>query len=278
MRTLYLTYPNMIGEDVKQFQSLLIQNGFDPGPVDGVYGQKSTDACMSFQYSQYLVVDGICGPQTWAALFAGVKSRIKAGTWNIKRGYGNINAQQAFLESQNAQLMGIQEVISSKNTNNLLDLRTTTMQQTLFAPTINYSNGSQYGIGLMSYYVLGQMQVYQLDYNGYEKRILQKSSITVGKKILSVYNTHFSWETASIRAKQFAQVMQVMNSDTNKYKILFGDFNAKDTEFAVLSDYTVALNRTIDKIIVSKNISVISNMVISTKLSDHNPVFAVLEF
>lgn len=278
MRTLYLTYPYLTGEDVQQFQSLVIQNGFDPGPVDGVYGQKSADACMSFQYSKGLVTDGICGPKTWAALFAGAKVRIKAGTWNIKRGYGNIHAQQAFLESQNAQLMGIQEVFVSKNTNNLLDLRTTAMQQTLLAPTINYSNGSKFGIGLLSYSAFGPMQIYKLDYNGYERRILQQTSITVGSKILSVYNTHFSWETPSIRAKQFAQVMQVMNSDPNKYKILFGDFNAKDPEFAVFRDYTVALNRNIDKIIVSKSISVISYTVVPSKLSDHNPVFAVLEF
>ncbi len=278
MRTLYLTYPYLTGEDVKQFQTLVIQNGFDPGPVDGVYGQDSTDACMSFQYSKGLVVDGICGPKTWAALFAGVKVRIKAGTWNIKRGYGNIHAQQAFLESQNAQLMGLQEVFVSRNTNNLSDLKTSTMQQALFAPTINYRNGAQFGIGLLSFSGYGPMQVYKLDSNGYEKRILQQTSITVGNKILSVYNTHFSWETASIRAKQFAQVMRVMNSDINKYKVLFGDFNARDSEFAALRDYTVSLNRTIDKIIVSKSISVLNYTVVPSNLSDHDPVFALLEF
>ena len=120
------------------------------------------------------------------------------------------------MEAQHAELMGIQEVFANKNSNNLTELTTTTMQQTQFAPTINFRNGSQYGIGLLSHDVLGPMQVYPLDSNGYEERILQQSSITVDGKVVSVYNTHtFLSKNASIRAKQFAQVRQVMDADTN---------------------------------------------------------------
>ena len=98
MRTLYLTYPHMSGEDVRQFQSLVKQQGFDPGPIDGIYGNKSAEACKSFQFSRGMVASGVCDDRTWAALkgSSGGKSRIKAGTWNIKRGLWQYQSAAGF--------------------------------------------------------------------------------------------------------------------------------------------------------------------------------------
>lgn len=38
--------------------------------VDGEYGPQSDEACFDFQRSEKLEVDGVVGPETWAATFA----------------------------------------------------------------------------------------------------------------------------------------------------------------------------------------------------------------
>lgn len=67
-RMLKKTSPLMQGEDVKEFQTLVKAKGFDPGTIDGKYGEKSEAACRAFQRSRGLSADGICGEKTWAAL------------------------------------------------------------------------------------------------------------------------------------------------------------------------------------------------------------------
>jgi hypothetical protein len=70
MRTLRLTLPYMRGEDVKTFQTRVTEKGFPCGAIDGLYGPKSYEACRAFQRANKLVVDGICGPKTWAMLLS----------------------------------------------------------------------------------------------------------------------------------------------------------------------------------------------------------------
>lgn len=56
------------GEDVRRLQEILKQLGFDPGPIDGIFGPKTEAAVKAFQKKYGLVVDGIVGPQTWRKL------------------------------------------------------------------------------------------------------------------------------------------------------------------------------------------------------------------
>ena len=60
------------GEAVRAVQQRLKELGYDPGPVDGVYGAKSARGVRAFQhrYRDFLFVDGIVGPQTWKMLFS----------------------------------------------------------------------------------------------------------------------------------------------------------------------------------------------------------------
>ncbi len=83
-----------------------------------------------------------------------------------------------------------------------------------------------------------------------------------------------------------------MDADTNQYKILTGDFNADETEFAVFSknyhvvntsatkfyDYSykrISMSQ-IDNIVVSNNITVLNARAIPNSYSDHYPLFAFL--
>lgn len=67
-RYLRLATPLMRGPDVLEAQQRLRANGFDPGPLDGVYGRQTEAAVRSFQAANGLLVDGIIGPSTWSRL------------------------------------------------------------------------------------------------------------------------------------------------------------------------------------------------------------------
>jgi g-D-glutamyl-meso-diaminopimelate peptidase len=54
------------GPNVKLIQSLLAQIGYNPGPVDGIFGQQTLQAVIAFQRGNGLMPDGIVGPATWA--------------------------------------------------------------------------------------------------------------------------------------------------------------------------------------------------------------------
>lgn len=56
------------GNDVRQLQEQLRAAGFDPGASDGKFGPKTEAALRAYQQSRGLKVDGVAGPQTYAAL------------------------------------------------------------------------------------------------------------------------------------------------------------------------------------------------------------------
>jgi peptidoglycan hydrolase-like protein with peptidoglycan-binding domain len=49
-------------------QTLLKKTGLQPGPADGIFGPATHGAVVQFQEKRGLEVDGIIGPQSWAAL------------------------------------------------------------------------------------------------------------------------------------------------------------------------------------------------------------------
>lgn len=59
---------NSRGEDVKTVQEILKQLGYNPGPIDGWYGEKTESAVIQFQEAHNLYSDGVVGLNTWRAL------------------------------------------------------------------------------------------------------------------------------------------------------------------------------------------------------------------
>lgn len=64
----YLSYPPVMqGTDVQTWQAQMAARGWELG-VDGQYGPQSQGICIAFQTEKGLMpVDGIVGPDTWAA-------------------------------------------------------------------------------------------------------------------------------------------------------------------------------------------------------------------
>jgi peptidoglycan hydrolase-like protein with peptidoglycan-binding domain len=66
---------------VRTVQRTLAGNGWQPGPVDGLFGPRTEAAVVRFQHNAKIAVDGIVGPQTTGAL-------DRARTGALKRGAG----------------------------------------------------------------------------------------------------------------------------------------------------------------------------------------------
>ena len=60
------------GHPIKTLQHLLRERGHDL-VVDGVFGPQTAAAVKAFQASEGLAVDGVVGPVTWAALVVEIK-------------------------------------------------------------------------------------------------------------------------------------------------------------------------------------------------------------
>lgn len=56
------------GAEVKQIQQVLSGQGYNVGPIDGIYGAQTQQAVQAFQKTKGLIPDGIVGPLTWEAL------------------------------------------------------------------------------------------------------------------------------------------------------------------------------------------------------------------
>lgn len=56
------------GDEVRKIQTRLKELGYDPGFVDGIFGEKTRKAVVAFQRDNGLSQDGIAGPKTLAAL------------------------------------------------------------------------------------------------------------------------------------------------------------------------------------------------------------------
>lgn len=81
------------GTDVMEIQALLRKIGYDPGPIDGVFGPQTQQAVTQFQRDNGLTPDGIIGPNTYRVLeplllgYATYRIRPGDTIYNLARRY-----------------------------------------------------------------------------------------------------------------------------------------------------------------------------------------------
>jgi len=56
------------GTFVNNLQTMLTELGYDPGPIDSMFGIQTEHAVKSFQADWGLIIDGIVNQRTWNAL------------------------------------------------------------------------------------------------------------------------------------------------------------------------------------------------------------------
>lgn len=89
------------GPNVKLLQSLLARIGYDPGAVDGVFGQQTREAVREFQLDNGLEPDGVVGPLAWSRL-----ERFLLGydTYSVRPGDTFYSIARKFYTTLNAVL------------------------------------------------------------------------------------------------------------------------------------------------------------------------------
>ncbi len=92
-RSLRIQEPVMRGDDVAALQARLVEMGFNPGRVDGIYGAFTEASVKEFQKSVGIVSDGVCGPGTVISLMrlmrtvtGGAPTELRAQADRAKRG------------------------------------------------------------------------------------------------------------------------------------------------------------------------------------------------
>ena len=69
--------------NLKDIQTFLNCNGFNPGPIDGISGSRTDTAIKSFQSTVGLIADGQVGPATRQAMrsYSSVSFTFKGSGW-----------------------------------------------------------------------------------------------------------------------------------------------------------------------------------------------------
>lgn len=83
----------MRGDDVIALQRRLNELGFDAGRADGIFGRQTDTALREFQRGVGCSVDGVCGPQTFAA-FERLSRTVSGGDAAVLRDHVHLSSLQ----------------------------------------------------------------------------------------------------------------------------------------------------------------------------------------
>lgn len=110
---LYLKSPMMRGDSVFALQNALTEFGYKLS-IDGIFGAQTKEIVVQFQKDRGLTVDGIVGPQTWAALEQKpeqkdyVKLLIK---WGFENSIKTIGEKPTIKQFQSAMGLSVDGVV-----------------------------------------------------------------------------------------------------------------------------------------------------------------------
>lgn len=218
-------------------------------------------------------------------------NNFRISTFNIKsmRTFDNRGIQ---LAKQTINLSGSDICCTQESLNGLIfnynnKMTSSTFGYSAFSNIVeNYVQGANYGVAAISDVVINNptTTLYNMLATNYERRGFQRFEVTLGSKVLAVYNTHLSYEDVNLTESQINELYAAVSADSATYKVILGDMNTSDLSlfspftnggYVIQNDGTYITfkpsNTAIDNIITSPNIVVDSKGIIeSGDESDHN--------
>lgn len=219
---------------------------------------------------------------------------LKVGTYNIKSmNYGeSVEKFKADVENLDLDVIALQEVdrnaMRSGNADMIQELaKVAGYQYYYFFPTMWILDG-YYGLGIVSRYPINTVSSKLLPNSLIkEPRILTKTGLQVGNRVVSIYNTHVTYENNEYRTSQLEYIKKHVESD--ELSILLGDFNTFGMNGELVMENMRNINsdgqyltfRTFaapDNIFYSSAFTVLESGVQSSSFSDHNLLYASFQF
>ena len=229
--------------------------------------------------------------------------KLRIGTFNVAAGLQpDTQALAQLLAAQKLQIVGLQEIDqkSKRNPKEMLqEIAGTHFNEAFFQATLTFTDGGEYGVASVSQFTAQTYEARTYQITGEEKRVFQflTFELSPGKR-LGFYNTHLSFETPTIRAKQVAELKKHLKTHPCEWLVIVGDFNFDQSydEWAQFNDFQwcnggenpwqdtfLAPDETmqvfaIDNILTTPNVTIKQIQKIDTKYSDHALLWAELDF
>jgi endonuclease/exonuclease/phosphatase family metal-dependent hydrolase len=220
-------------------------------------------------------------------------------TYNIASGHKldggrNESLINNYFKFKSPDIIGLNEVDinteRSNNTNQLTVLSNNLNYSRAFSKSIDFQGG-HYGNGLLTKYdILSQEQKLLYNEQGSEQRSLLHTIINIQGINTNVLVTHLEYNNKDVRAKQLEYIKNYIQHLSGPI-ILMGDFNLESpSELDILTDKLNVIygssspvtfpsdNITLDYILYSEELKLVSYNVDEKNYSDHYPVLATFLF
>ena len=227
---------------------------------------------------------------------------MRVATWNIdSKAHPDIKQMSNIIHDLGIEIMGFQE-IDILNGRNDYDMAADFVNENYpyvhFAKGRDFSDG-YFGVGTTSALEFQEISSIPIESTGSRAtKTLERVVIEKEGKQIAFYVTHTSWENNDLRRRQFAEIIERLNSDPTPYKILVADFNADQSlyEYDMFKDnYNIANGKdgvwfdtfngedetmkvmTVDNIITTKNITITDVGTYHSDMADHDLLWADIE-
>ena len=221
--------------------------------------------------------------------------KITVASYNIMHGALSQYDMKTLVESIvlcGADIVGIQEVDVGAKRSGGRDIAAMMAQELgfeyRFSRSLDFQGGS-YGNVILSRYPIIDSECHMLVSGKYEQRSIGGVTVKIGDENVVFWNTHLSFENTEQRRLQIEQIRDLLSKD--RPWILTGDFNTPDfDEMRALGDISMVndfdhVHKTfresgspIDNIIYTAPWSVVRADIVDNDHSDHNLLYAVIEF
>ncbi len=149
--------------------------------------------------------------------------QLKILSWNI---WYDCKFQETikFLKTSNADIIGLQEVVSNDLTRDVIGYLKKFGYDHVFSPALKLEDDRTVGNAIFSKYKIIKNEVYNLSEE--KSRNAVKVEVNINRKVLNIFNTHLLHTHQKFSAIQDTQVDSLIKVLPSDHLVLMGDFNA----------------------------------------------------